>query len=289
MLRENLVLADGRNFEFMRNGIESDAAIILHAGTTQDLSGWKVWLDGFAARGYSAIAIGRSGYAGSSAKPGRITIDIARDVAGLADFLGITSMVNVGLSGGGQHAIATGLDPRSVGVVTLGSLAPFAEMGDDFYKGMQQADLNEYADALRDINDLVKRFQGWVGSEMGENFVEAEPSPNDKKAQESPSWNILFDSLEYTMNAGWDWVADDYSSYLKPWGFDPRNVKVPVVIWQGGQDKNVPPQHGKWLSEHIAGSTLNLIEGESHIGLFVNYEQQAMQSAIDLLNSTPQK
>jgi len=64
---------------------------------------------------------------------------------------------------------------------------------------------------------------------------------------------------------------------------------VPVVIWQGGQDKNVPPQRGKWLSEHIAGSTLNLIEGESHIGLFVNYEQQAMQSAIDLLNSTPQK
>ena len=54
---------------------------------------------------------------------------------------------------------------------------------------------------LRDTNDLVKRFQGWVGSEMGE----------------------------------------------------------------------------------------NLVEDESHIGLFVNYEQQAMQSAIDLLNSTPQK
>lgn len=283
MLRENLVLADGRNFEFMRNGIESNAAIILHAGTTQDLSGWKIWLDEFAVRGYSAIAIGRSGYAGSSAKPGRITIDIARDVAELADFLGISKMVNVGLSGGGQHAIATGLDPRSVGVVTLGSLAPFAEMGKDFYKGMQQADLDEYADALRDINDLVKRFQGWVGSDMGENFTDPEASPNDLKAQQSPSWNVLFDSLEYTMKAGWDWVADDYNSYLKPWGFDPRDVKVPVVIWQGGQDKNVPRQHGQWLAENIAGSTLHLIEDESHIGLFVNYENDAMQSAMELL------
>ena len=283
MLRENLVLADGRNFEFMRNGIESDAAIILHAGTTQDISGWKVWLDGFAARGYSAIAIGRSGYAGSSAKPGRVTIDIARDVAELADSLGITKMVNVGLSGGGQHAIATGLDPRSVGVVTLGSLAPFAEMGENFYTGMQQEDLDEYADALRDINDLVKRFQGWVGTDMSANFVEPEPSVNDLKAQESPSWDVLMNSLKVTQNAGWDWVRDDYSSYLKPWGFDPRDVKVPVVIWQGGQDINVPRQHGQWLAANIAGSTLHLIENESHIGLFVNYENEAMQSAMELL------
>jgi hypothetical protein len=289
MLRENLVLADGRNFEFMRNGITSDAAIILHAGTTQDLSGWKVWLDGFAARGYLAIAIGRSGYAGSTAKPGRITIDIARDVAELADFLGITAMVNVGLSGGGQHAIATGLDPRSVGVVTLGSLAPFAEMGEDFYTGMQQADIDEYADALRDINDLVKKFRGWLGTDQGEHFLEEEVSANDKRAQESPSWKIHFDSCDHTMKSGWDWVADDYSSYLKPWGFDPREVKVPIVIWQGGQDKNVPPQHGKWLAEHIAGSTLNLIEDESHVGLYINYEKEAMQSAIDLLNSKLQK
>jgi pimeloyl-ACP methyl ester carboxylesterase len=283
MLRENLALADGRNFEFMRNGIASEAAIILHAGTTQDLSGWKVWLDGFAARGYSAIAIGRSGYAGSSAKPGRITIDIARDVAELADSLGISKMVNVGLSGGGQHAIATGLDPRSVGVVTLGSLAPFAELGEDFYTGMQQEDLDEYADALRDINDLVKRFQGWVGTEMSENFVEPESSVNDLKAQQSPSWDVLMNSFKVTQKAGWDWVVDDYSSYLKPWGFNPRDVKVPVVIWQGGQDKNVPRQHGQWLAANIAGSTLHLIEDESHLGLFVNYENEAMQSAMHLL------
>ncbi|MFM8843815.1 MAG: alpha/beta fold hydrolase [Actinomycetota bacterium] len=283
MLRESLVLSDGRNFEFTRNGIKSDSAIILHAGTTQDITGWKIWLDTFAEHGISVVAIGRSGYVGSTAKPGRITIDIANDVAELADFLGLKRMVNVGLSGGGQHAIATGLDPRSVGVVTTGSLAPFEELGDDFYLGMQQADLDEYADALRDINDLVKRFQGWQNKDVGEQFTPKEVSANDKKAQQSPSWKILFESCELTMNAGWDWVADDYSSYLKPWGFDPRDVKVPVVIWQGGLDKNVPPQHGKWLAANIPNSKLLLIEDESHVGLYINYERETMQSAMDLL------
>lgn len=283
MLRESFTLSDGRAFEYMQNGITSEAAIFLHAGTIQDISGWKVWLDRFADHGVLGIAIGRSGYVGSTPKPGRITIDIAKDVAELADHLGIKKMVNVGLSGGGQHAIATGLDPRSVGVVTSGSLAPFAEMGENFYTGMQQADLDEYADALKDINLLVERFKRVFGGTAEELLTGAEISENDKKAQASPTWPILLESCVYTTNAGWDWVADDYSSYLKPWGFDPRDVKVPVIIWQGGLDKNVPRQHGEWLAANLPNATLKLIEDESHVGLYVNYENQEMQDAMDLL------
>jgi pimeloyl-ACP methyl ester carboxylesterase len=88
------------------------------------------------------------------------------------------------------------------------------------------------------------------------------------------------------MQQGWDWVADDYSSYLKPWGFDPRDVKVPTVIWQGGLDKNVPVQHGKWLAQHMPNAKLELREEESHLGIFVNYEEEIMQSAIALLTSS---
>lgn len=285
MKREKHVLSDGRSIEFMRNGVESDSAIILHAGTSQDITGWKVWLENFASNGVLSIAFGRSGYVGSTPKPGRITIDIAHDVAELADFLGVKRMVNVGLSGGGQHAIATGLDPRSVGVVTSGSLAPFEEMGEDFYRGMQQADIDEYADALRDIKDLVKRFQGGLATDPSAQFTPKEVSANDKRAQQSPSWKILFDSCDLTMKSGWDWVADDYSSYLRPWGFDPREIRVPVILWQGGLDKNVPPQHGQWLAKHIPNSKLKLIEDESHVGLYINYEQEAMKDAMDLLRA----
>ena len=285
MKREKHVLSDGRSIEFLRNGVESDSAIILHAGTSQDITGWKVWLENFASNGVLSIAFGRSGYVGSTPKPGRITIDIAHDVAELADFLGVKRMVNVGLSGGGQHAIATGLDPRSVGVVTSGSLAPFEEMGEDFYLGMQQADIDEYADALRDIKDLVKRFQGGLATDPSAQFTPKEVSANDKRAQQSPSWKILFDSCDLTMKSGWDWVADDYSSYLRPWGFDPREIRVPVILWQGGLDKNVPPQHGQWLAKHIPNSKLKLIEDESHVGLYINYEQQAMIDAMDLLRA----
>jgi pimeloyl-ACP methyl ester carboxylesterase len=189
----------------------------------------------------------------------------------------------MGLSGGGQHAIATGLDPRSVGVVTMGSLAPFDELGQEFYTGMQQADLDEYADALKDINLLSKRCQKWTDGDLGETITGTELSERDKLASSKPTWKVTLDSCAFTMQAGWDWVTDDYSSYLKPWGFDPRDVKVPTFIWQAELDQNVPVQHGKWLAANMPNSSFELRAGESHLGLYVNYEEEIMQSAIELL------
>jgi len=284
MKRESFSLGDGRNLEYLTNGSLKSSAVILHAGTTQDLTGWQTWLDYFESQGISAFAFGRSGYAASTVMPGRITIDVAEDVSDICDFLGISNFVSIGLSGGGQHAIATGCDPRCIGVVTVGSLAPFAELGEGFYTGMQQADLDEYADALKDINLLVTRFQKWQDGDVAETIAGTELSDRDKLASEKPTWKVALDSCLFTMQQGWGWVADDYSSYLQPWGFDPRDVKVPVVIWQGGLDKNVPVQHGKWLADNLPNANLELRGDESYMGIFVNYEEEIMQSAINLLN-----
>lgn len=284
MKREILRLSDGRNLEYIQNGIESDSFVILHAATIQDISGWQIWLEYLAQSGISALSFGRSGYAGSTKKVGRVTIDVAQDVTELADFLKLERMVSFGLSGGGQHALACGLDQRTVGVVTSGSLAPFSEMGDNFFTGMQQADLDEWVDARQDINLLLERFKGWMTQDAGDLLSMPEVSENDKRAQANPSWQLILDSIGYTMEQGFDWVADDYSSYLMPWGFDPRNLNVPVVLWQGGLDQNVPPQHGKWLAANVPNSTFHLIEDESHLGLFINYEKEIIQSVINLIN-----
>jgi pimeloyl-ACP methyl ester carboxylesterase len=171
-------------------------------------------------------------------------------------------------------------------VVTVGSLAPFAELGEDFYTGMQQADIDEYGDALKDINLLVARFQKWQDGDVSETITGAELSERDKIASAKPTWKVLLDSCAFTMAQGWGWVADDYSSYLQPWGFDPRDVRVPVVIWQGGMDKNVPVQHGKWLAANMPNARLEMRADESHLGIFVNYEEEIMQSAIALLTSS---
>jgi pimeloyl-ACP methyl ester carboxylesterase len=150
---------------------------------------------------------------------------------------------------------------------------------------MQQADLDEYSDAVKDINLLIKRFQPWQNQDLTQTIGGAQLSENDLAASNKPTWKCIMQSCEFTMSQGWDWVADDYSSYLNPWGFDPRDVKVPTVIWQGGLDKNVPKQHGIWLAKHMPNARLELRVDESHLGIYINYELDIMKSGIELLNS----
>jgi pimeloyl-ACP methyl ester carboxylesterase len=43
---------------------------------------------------------------------------------------------------------------------------------------------------------------------------------------------------------------------------------VPVLHWQGEQDKFVPHGHGVWLSQHISGVEFRLSPEDGHLTLF---------------------
>ena len=62
------------------------------------------------------------------------------------------------------------------------------------------------------------------------------------------------------------WIDDDLA-FARPWGFGLDDLAVPVQIWQGEQDLMVPPAHGRWLAEHVAGTDLHFREADGHLSL----------------------
>ena len=270
-----LTLSDGRDLEFATNAANSRTWVIFHQGTMNDLSGWNSWLEEFEGLGVAALAFNRSGYGRSSGKDGRITVDVGHDVSELADHLGLTSFVSVGWSGGGSHPLATALDPRCSGVVTLAGIAPFAQDDLDFYDGLKDADVAEYHAALRDLNELVALIKD---PDHGNDWCEP-----DVAAMATSAMDEVTASMARPVSFGHRCLVDDYSSYLSPWGFDVEAISVPVVIFQGDLDENVPLGHAKWLARHIAGSQLRLYPGEGHLSLVFSHRDDIVAAIRQLL------
>jgi pimeloyl-ACP methyl ester carboxylesterase len=62
-------------------------------------------------------------------------------------------------------------------------------------------------------------------------------------------------------------MAEDELAYVAPWGFDPGQVTVPVLVVHGGQDRMVPSTHGEWLARHCPTAELWIRPEDGHVSV----------------------
>jgi len=60
---------------------------------------------------------------------------------------------------------------------------------------------------------------------------------------------------------------DDNLACVAPWGFEPADIRVPVLLLHGTQDLMAPPTHGRWLAAQIPGVEAEITGSEGHITL----------------------
>ena len=58
----------------------------------------------------------------------------------------------------------------------------------------------------------------------------------------------------------WGWYDDDLA-FVGDWGLTVADIRVPVSVWQGREDRFVPITHGEWLAGHIPGARAHLRPG----------------------------
>jgi pimeloyl-ACP methyl ester carboxylesterase len=94
----------------------------------------------------------------------------------------------------------------------------------------------------------------------------------------------MTDSMNESLKTNCDGWVDDGIAFVTPWGFELSEIKVPVLLYQGDEDKMVPFGHGQWLAAHLPQEKLrkNLIQGQGHISIFVGQSESILDELIDI-------
>jgi len=69
------------------------------------------------------------------------------------------------------------------------------------------------------------------------------------------------------IDGGPDGYIDDGLGDVRPWGFEPGQVTVPVLVFHGGQDRIVPSAHGAWLAARCPDTELWLRPDDGHVSV----------------------
>ncbi len=74
------------------------------------------------------------------------------------------------------------------------------------------------------------------------------------------------------MEGGPGGMIDDDLAYVASWGFDPTQIRPPVLVVQGEQDRIAPRSHGKWLAGQIPAAEFWLRPDDGHISVLSSGE-----------------
>jgi pimeloyl-ACP methyl ester carboxylesterase len=273
----SLEVGDGRRLDVRVAGPEDGAVLIAHHGTPSVGRPFGPYVDAAAARGLRMVTYSRPGYAGSTRASGRSVGSCAADTAAIVDHLGGERFYTTGQSGGGPHALACAalLAERVTACATTAGVGPWRAEGLDFLAGMADENVEEFGAALAGPDELRAYLEHEADSlrtATAEDLAEALGglvSPVDVAALTGEFAEHATEMLHESISTGiWGWFDDDVA-FTQPWGFDVADIRVPVTVWQGAQDRMVPFAHGEWLAANIPGASARLFDDEGHLSLVV--------------------
>ncbi len=230
-------------------------------------------------RGVSILAVDRPGVAGSSPLPGRRTADVAVDVAGVLDHLGIERSAGaVGWSLGGQYALACGalLADRVPAVAVVAGVPPLSATG--VRRSLSRTDRTLLAVARPPVPGFVSHVVfGAVGRQSQRAAAARGDGPTDVGAMLRRTWGdadaavlaqpvgAVIDAAVAEATRSTDAMREEYRAWARDWGFDPGSIDVPVTVWQGDADRWVPLALGRQLTAMVPGARLELCPGTGHL------------------------
>jgi pimeloyl-ACP methyl ester carboxylesterase len=77
--------------------------------------------------------------------------------------------------------------------------------------------------------------------------------------------------------------------FNQPWGFAPEEIDIPVHIWHGELDRNVPPIIARRLVNRIPNCKVTFFPNEGHFSLWFNHIEEIIKTLMPKSYTDPIK
>ncbi|MET8643968.1 alpha/beta fold hydrolase [Streptomyces sp. NPDC057746] len=269
---EHVRTADGRLLRVECAGDPRGRPVFLLHGTPGSRIGPRPRSMFLYQRGAWLISYDRPGYGGSDRKAGRRVVDGVQDVAEVADALALDRFAVAGRSGGAPHALACAalLPDRVTRAAALVGLAPRDAEGLDWFEGMAPSNVSEFRTADRDPERFAARLiprSAAIRKDPARLLDELRSELPDADrlivSDKGIRMMMLHNYREALRTSAYGWI-DDALALCRPWGFDPADIRVPVLLWHGERDVFSPASHSSWLAARIPRATSVLDPEAAH-------------------------
>jgi len=279
LLDQSVRLPDGRRLAYDVYGDPEGRPAFYFHGLPGSRRGAALLSDTARARGLALVCPDRPGLGLSDPRPGRRFLDWPADVAALADALGFSRFAILGLSGGGPYAAAVAytLPERVSAAYFVSAIGPL----DD------RAAMAAMMPANRITFGLLRMFPGTTGITAGlarlsygrhfDWIVDkslASMPPADAAVLRQPSIRAFFAAeARECFRQGSRGYAEDQALLAGTWGFRLEDIRVPVRIYHGEADRNVPVAMGRRMAALIRDSKAVFYADEGHLAFVPHAEE----------------
>lgn len=206
-------------------------------------------------------------------------------VRSFADALELDRFAITAISGGGKYACACAwrLPDRVTRVALVSSTCSFDLPGAK--KVWSREDRRAYTLAnrapwvLRLYFAKLRRSVNRDATALLSLFPELGPADKEVLAREDFQQGMQRVMTE-AFRQGGRGPAHDLMLEARPWGVPLDEIRVPVEIWHGDDDRIVSPEQSRILARVLPLSTTHFVPGEGHLSLFTKHATELVRSVL---------
>jgi len=224
-------------------------------------------------QGVRIIGIDRPGVGLSTPHLYHRLLDFTVDLEMALGRLGIERLSTVGLSGGAPYALASAhaFADRVPSVGILGGVVPSG--GEEGAHGGLVSLATRFKPLLPMLSEPMGsllttfvRVARPIASPALDLYARFAPEGDREVLGVPENKEMFLDDLLNSGRHGMRAVAYDAILFTRYWGFDVRDLRVPVTWWQGDEDNIVPLAHAEHIVALIPGAELRVRPGDGHLG-----------------------